>query len=205
VLGSAEDGRVRFRAVNSCIRLAHAVDGMALWTVEDLARDPLIQRGAPSQAGGAPAPLHPAQESMVQCHGSQCGFCTPGFVMSLFGMYQNHVCRGREVTRELAVAELSGNLCRCTGYRPILDAAQSMAGLPLQPVDESALLERLQALQAGPARPDGDALADGSYLAPGTLAGLLAARAAHPDAQVVAGTTDVGLWITKQHRRFERV
>ncbi|WP_181955659.1 FAD binding domain-containing protein, partial [Raoultella terrigena] len=81
----------------------------------------------------------------------------------------------------------------------------SMAGLPLQPVDESALLERLQALQAGPARPDGDALADGSYLAPGTLAGLLAARAAHPDAQVVAGTTDVGLWITKQHRRFERV
>lgn len=205
VLGSAEDGRVRFRAVNSCIRLAHAVDGMALWTVEDLARDPLIQRGTPFQADGASAPLHPAQESMVQCHGSQCGFCTPGFVMSLFGMYQNHVCRGQEVTRELAVAELSGNLCRCTGYRPILDAARSMAELPLQPVDENALLERLRALQPGPARPDGDAPADGSYLAPGTLAELLAARAAHPDAQVVAGTTDVGLWITKQHRRFERV
>ena len=65
--------------------------------------------------------LHPAQEAMVQCHGSQCGFCTPGFVMSLFGMYQNHVCHGGTISRELAQEELSGNLCRCTGYRPILD------------------------------------------------------------------------------------
>ena len=60
---------------------------------------------------------------MVQCHGSQCGFCTPGFVMSLFGLYQNRVCHGESVTREQAQAALSGNLCRCTGYRPILDAA----------------------------------------------------------------------------------
>ncbi|WP_415268385.1 xanthine dehydrogenase small subunit [Acidovorax sacchari] len=195
VLGSEEGGRLRLRAVNSCIRLAHAIDGMALWTVEDLAQDPLIQRDAP-------APLHPAQEAMVQCHGSQCGFCTPGFVMSLFGMYQNHVCQGRAVTREMAVAELSGNLCRCTGYRPILDAAVRMAELPAQPVDEGAVLERLRELRNPVAAPQ-----DGTpgYLAPETLAGLLAARAAHPDAQIVAGTTDVGLWITKQHRRFERV
>jgi xanthine dehydrogenase small subunit len=67
---------------------------------------------------------------MVDLHGSQCGFCTPGFVMSLFGMYQNHVCKGEPITRELAQEELSGNLCRCTGYRPILDAAQAMAALP---------------------------------------------------------------------------
>ena len=77
VLGEAVDGAVQYRAVNSCIRLAHAVDGLALWTVEDLA--------------GPDGQLHPAQEAMVQCHGSQCGFCTPGFVMSLFGMYQNRV------------------------------------------------------------------------------------------------------------------
>ena len=64
---------------------------------------------------------------MVQAHGSQCGFCTPGFVMSLFGMYQNHVARGRSVTRELAQEELSGNLCRCTGYVKIIAAVQAAA------------------------------------------------------------------------------
>ena len=80
--------------------------------------------------------MHPAQEAMVQCHGSQCGFCTPGFVMSLFGMYQNHVCRGEPITRELAQEELSGNLCRCTGYRPILDAAAN-GELPLVRIDEA--------------------------------------------------------------------
>jgi xanthine dehydrogenase small subunit len=143
--------------------------------------------------------LHPAQEAMVRCHGSQCGFCTPGFVMSLFGMYQNHVCQGREVTRALAQEELSGNLCRCTGYRPILDAAQQMARLPAARVDEAALLAQLRAI--GPsATPEG-----GRYLAPDSLNALLAARAAHPDAQLVAGCTDVGLWVTKQHRRFDKV
>jgi xanthine dehydrogenase small subunit len=123
VLGEADDGQLRYRAINSCIRLAHSVDGMALWTVEDLA--------------SADGTLHPAQEAMVQCHGSQCGFCTPGFVMSLFGMYQNHTCRGEAVTRALAQEELSGNLCRCTGYRPILDAAQAMAGVAGGGVDEA--------------------------------------------------------------------
>jgi len=169
VLGEARDGRVHYSAVNSCIRLAHSVNGMALWTVEDLAEDPLIQPVAsahkPSRADGGlgarsagtgmdmqvhedsehratthpvrAVGLHPAQEAMVQCHGSQCGFCTPGFVMSLFGMYQNHVCHGAPITRELAQEELSGNLCRCTGYRPILDAAQQMAALPAMAVNEA--------------------------------------------------------------------
>ena len=79
VLGQIEGGALRFRAINSCIRLAHSIDGMALWTVEDLA--------------AADGTLHPAQQAMLQCHGSQCGFCTPGFVMSLFGMYQNHIAQ----------------------------------------------------------------------------------------------------------------
>ncbi len=182
--GPTDAPRIRYRAINACIRLAHSIDGMALWTVEDLA--------APDGR------LHPAQEAMVQCHGSQCGFCTPGFVMSLFGMYQNHVRRGRPVTRELAQQELSGNLCRCTGYRPILDAAQSMAQLPAVAVDEAALTAQLQVLQR-------EASSDASYLAPGTLEGLLAARAQHPHAQLVAGCTDVGLWVTKMHREFAQV
>jgi xanthine dehydrogenase small subunit len=210
VLGEERDGRLHYRAVNSCIQLAHAVDGRALWTVEDLAADD--------------GTLHPAQEAMVRCHGSQCGFCTPGFVMSLFGMYQNHVCKGRAISRELAQEELSGNLCRCTGYRPILDAARTMAELPKVAVDEEHLLGKLNSLR-DPVRPEpvagpspaastgsgqastGSARteAGGIYLAPETLHELLSARAAFPQAQVVAGCTDVGLWVTKQHQRFPQV
>lgn len=184
VLGEADGGQVHYRAINSCIRLAHSIDGMALWTVEDIAQDNA---------------LHPAQEAMVQCHGSQCGFCTPGFVMSLFGMYQNHVCKGEPITRELAQEELSGNLCRCTGYRPILDAAQAMAALPPVKVDETALLRQLQSLRTEPG------MTETGYLAPRTLAGLLQARAGRPEAQLVAGCTDVGLWVTKMHREFGQV
>ncbi|CAN7568141.1 xanthine dehydrogenase small subunit [Acidovorax sp. LjRoot194] len=252
VLGEPRDGHVHYSAVNSCIRLAHSVDGMALWTVEDLAEDPLIQPAdeppKPSRADGGlgarsagtgmdiqvhedsehrattptvrAAGLHPAQEAMVQCHGSQCGFCTPGFVMSLFGMYQRHVvplqavgCTTQAthpiqtiqpiqpITREMAQEDLSGNLCRCTGYRPILDAAQQMAALPPVAVNETLLLQKLQQMnESGPA-----AAPDSSYIAPTTLPELLAARAAHPGAQIVAGCTDVGLWVTKQHKQYERI
>jgi xanthine dehydrogenase small subunit len=187
VIAQPRDGTLDYRAINSCIRLAHSIDGMALWTVEDLVGD-----------DGA---LHPAQEAMVRCHGSQCGFCTPGFVMSLFGMYQNHVCRNEPITRELAQEELSGNLCRCTGYRPILDAAQQMGELPQRRVDEQAVLRQLATLAVKRAQVP----ATGSYLDPRSLPELLALRAAHPDAQIVAGCTDVGLWVTKMHMQFGRV
>ena len=202
VLGEARGGRVHYQAVNSCIRLAHSIDGMALWTVEDLAEDPLIQPvGDTAPAAQHTITLHPAQEAMVQCHGSQCGFCTPGFVMSLFGMYQNHVCNNQPITRELAQEELSGNLCRCTGYRPILDAAQQMAALPAMAVDEAQLLQKLELLAL-----EKQALeANSSYISPTTLPALLAARAAHPHAQIVAGCTDVGLWITKLHKQYAQI
>ena len=187
VLGEKDGDGIRYRAINSCIRLAHSVDGMALWTVEDIA--------------GADGTPHPAQQAMVQCHGSQCGFCTPGFVMSLFGMYQNHVCSGTPITRELAQQELSGNLCRCTGYRPILDAAQQMAQLPPVAVDEASLLSKLEQLV-----PTGRAQEpDSSYISPRNLPELLSARSGHPQAQIVAGCTDVGLWVTKMHRQFAQV
>lgn len=186
VLGEAVDGQLRYRAINSCIRLAHSVDGMAVYTAEDIT--------SPS------GELHPAQEALVQCHGSQCGFCTPGFVMSLFGLYQN-TKGGKGITREQAQTDLSGNLCRCTGYRPILEAAQQMGQLPLPDgcaVDEAATVAALQALKPRTA-------SNATYLRPTTLSALLQARAAHPQAQVVAGTTDVGLWVTKQHQRFAQV
>lgn len=187
VLGEVVNGRLRYKAINSCIRLAHSVDGMAVYTAEDIA--------APS------GELHPAQEAMVQCHGSQCGFCTPGFVMSLFGMYQN-TQGAKGIDREQAQADLSGNLCRCTGYRPILDAAQQMGRLLLPAgcaVDEAATVAALSELKKK--KP----MAEASYLRPTTLANLLQARSALPKAQVVAGTTDVGLWVTKMHKRFPQV
>jgi xanthine dehydrogenase small subunit len=231
VLGEARDGKLHYSAVNSCIRLAHSVNGMALWTVEDLAEDPLIQPvGDDASAARQSITLHPAQEAMVQCHGSQCGFCTPGFVMSLFGMYQkyiaptlptacgslppegalaprggpsalDHVCHGQPITRELAQEELSGNLCRCTGYRPILDAAQQMAALPAMAVNEPLALQKLELLALNHQALE----ANSSYISPTTLTDLLAARAAHPAAQVVAGCTDVGLWVTKQHKQYDRI
>jgi xanthine dehydrogenase small subunit len=217
VLGEAHDGKLRYSAVNSCIRLAHSIDGMALWTVEDLTADPLIQPvgdAAPMRAAG----LHPAQEAMVQCHGSQCGFCTPGFVMSLFGMYQQHIAPTLNdasaappdgsvppITRERAQEALSGNLCRCTGYRPILDAAQQMAALPPRAVNEASLLQKLELLSKSRRAQYADLTSNQAYLAPTSLPALLAARAAHPEAQVVAGCTDVGLWVTKQHKQYSRI
>ncbi len=186
VVGELDGPQLRYRAINSCIRLAHSIDGLALWTVEDI-----------EGPGGR---LHPAQQAMVQCHGSQCGFCTPGFVMSLFGMYQNHTCRGYPVMRAMAREELSGNLCRCTGYKPILDAACAMGGLPEQRVDETAVLQQLQQL-AQSQRTDPDA----SYLAPRSVRALLRERAQHPQSQLVAGCTDVGLWVTKMHMQFGSV
>ncbi len=187
VLGEKSGNQIKYSAVNSCIRLAHSIDGMALWAVEDIA----------TQDGG----LHPAQKAMVECHGSQCGFCTPGFVMSLFGMYQNRVCQGETVTRQLAQQDLSGNLCRCTGYRPILDAAQAMAALPAVTVDEVKLLQKLKQTihKRRGLEPDF------TYLLPKTLPELLQLRTAHPKAQIVAGCTDVGLWINKLHMDFAHV
>ncbi|MFZ3127920.1 MAG: xanthine dehydrogenase small subunit, partial [Rhodoferax sp.] len=185
VVAQAQGDRLQYRAINSCIRLAHSIDGMALWTVEDL-----------TQTDGS---LHPAQQAMVDSHGSQCGFCTPGMVMSLFGLYQNHA--GTAITREQAQQALSGNLCRCTGYRPILDAAQAMQALPPARVNEADVLSKLQLLTQVKRASE----ADLAYISPHTLPELLTARARYPDAQLVAGGTDVGLWVTKQHRQLGRV
>ena len=192
VLGDKHEGQLRFRAVNSCIRLAHSVDGMAVWTAADIASD-------------AASALHPVQEAMLQCHASQCGFCTPGFVMSLFAMYQNHTCKGHAISRELAQRELSGNLCRCTGYRPILDAAHMLRALPMVRLDEPGLLQKIELLTHVSIGLETDLITKTGYKSPVSLEKLLQMRAAHPGAQIVAGTTDVGLWVNKQHRQFDQV
>jgi xanthine dehydrogenase small subunit len=190
VVGEEKNGKLELSAINSCIRTAHSVDGLALWTVEDI--------------GGTPGTLHPVQQAMVQCHGSQCGFCTPGFVMSLFGLYEKK--SGQTINREQAQAALSGNLCRCTGYRPILDAAVAMQQLPSVKVDDAAVLNDLRRMAAlGKAKKAPAASLDPGYLLPTRLNELLQLRAQFPQAQLVAGCTDVGLWINKMHMQFERI
>ncbi|MGB6008355.1 xanthine dehydrogenase small subunit [Castellaniella sp.] len=186
VMVAEPDGRggVTMRAVNSCIQFLPTLDGKALYTVEDL-----------RQPDGS---LHPVQQAMVDCHGSQCGFCTPGFVMSLWGMYLAHGPQDPAPTRAQIDDALSGNLCRCTGYQPIIRAADEMYQLPAVAFDRAALAKALAALQ----RDDVFSYThDGhTFHAPRTLAQLAQLRLDHPDARILAGSTDVGLWVTKQQR-----
>jgi xanthine dehydrogenase small subunit len=184
VVAEAVDGQLQYRAVNSCIKPAHAIDGLALWTAADLA-----------QTDGT---LHPVQQAMLAFHGSQCGFCTPGFVMSLFALYQRTVARGQALDKHSAQEALSGNLCRCTGYRPIVQAACSLSAEPAQAVDENPIVAALQQLVA-------TEKTNGAYLRPSTLSALLQARARLPQAQLIAGATDAGLWITQGLRRLPQI
>ncbi|MGZ5199912.1 MAG: xanthine dehydrogenase small subunit [Telluria sp.] len=187
VIGSLEQGELELKAVNSCIQFLPTLDGKALFSVEDL-----------QQPDGA---LHPVQQALVECHGSQCGFCTPGFAMSLWGLYLKQ--DGQTPTRAQIDDTLSGNLCRCTGYRPIIDAARRMCELPKAGFDRAALAEQLAALQ----RETGfDYAGDGQrFYAPRSVAELVELRVAHPQAVLLAGCTDVGLWVTKQMRELGEI
>ena len=178
---------VRLTTVNACLQFLPTLDGKALFTVEDLK----------AIGGGA---LHPAQQAMVDCHGSQCGFCTPGFVMSLWAGYEQHAVRATRPTRQQLADELSGNLCRCTGYRPILDAGQRMFDLPAAALDTAPVLAALRAMRDDAALAYAPAGGGGRFFAPHTLDELAALREQHPDAQLLAGSTDVGLWVNKQFR-----
>ncbi|HXA47423.1 MAG TPA: xanthine dehydrogenase small subunit [Burkholderiaceae bacterium] len=186
VIGELQDGQVQLRSVNSCIQLLPTLDGKALFTIEDL-----------KQNDGA---LHPVQQSMVECHGSQCGFCTPGFVMSLWDLYLRQEAKAGVPTRKEIDDALSGNLCRCTGYRPIIDAAQRMCQLPPVSFDRTALHGALQDLQRE--QPLTYSANGQTFHAPRTLEQLVAVRSANPKATILAGSTDVGLWVTKQMRNL---
>lgn len=172
---------LRLRSVNACIRFLPTLDGKALLTVEDLK----------PAAGGT---LHPVQQALVDCHGSQCGFCTPGFAMSLTACYERHCEAGTRPTRQALADELAGNLCRCTGYRPILDAGQKMFDLNTVRLDTAPIVAALQQLQAEPP------LSLPGFEAPRSLDDLAALREARPQATLLAGATDIGLWNNKQFR-----
>ena len=172
---------LRLRSVNACIRFLPTLDGKALLTVEDL--QPI--------AGGQ---LHPVQQALVDCHGSQCGFCTPGFAMSMTACYERHCEAGTRPTRQDLADELSGNLCRCTGYRPILDAGQKMFDYSTARLDAAPIVQALQTLRDEPP------LSLPGFEAPRSLDELATLREAHPQATLLAGATDIGLWHNKQFR-----
>ena len=176
---------IRYRALNACILLMPMLEGRSVTTVEHLRR----KDGA----------LHPAQQAIVDAHGAQCGFCTPGFVMSLYTAYLNEPDRGSTPIDDL----LAGNLCRCTGYGPVVTAARAMHDLPRPPGAAEARQDAILQLQAL-AHGETVALAGvGSrFYAPATLDDLAKLCEQHPDATILSGGTDVGLWITKQHRRI---
>ncbi|MBA4223926.1 MAG: xanthine dehydrogenase small subunit [Methylobacterium sp.] len=189
VVGRLDGDRLRYEAINACIRFLPTLDGCHVLTVEHLK--------APDGT------LHPVQQAMVDCHGSQCGFCTPGFIMSLLALWLNE--RAPSVQR--IEDALAGNLCRCTGYEPIIAAAQRMdsaerkndrfvAGMP-------ATVARLKALADGETIAIGDG--ERHFYAPATVEALAELVSTHPQATLVAGATDVGLWVTKGMRRLDPV
>ena len=181
LVGRLHHGRLRYEPINACIRFLASCHGCHVVTIEHL-------RGA---NGG----LHPVQAAMVEHHGSQCGFCTPGFVMALYGLWMQNP------RPDMGAVEtaLQGNLCRCTGYEPIVKAAFAASEAGGQHMDALAVeRERITAILAAiPATRVEFARGDDRAILPADAADLAQVLAEHPKATIVAGATDVGLWVTK--------
>ncbi|WP_417704446.1 xanthine dehydrogenase small subunit [Pseudomonas sp.] len=184
VVGELIGERVRYRTLNSCLTFVSSLHGKQLITVEDLKHQ---------------GQLHSVQQAMVDCHGSQCGFCTPGFIMSLFALQKNSKGYDKGATMEA----LAGNLCRCTGYRPIIDAAEQ-ACCQKQPDQfdafESNTVAQLQAI--APRETAELNSGDKRCLVPLTVADLADLYAANPEARLLAGGTDLALEVTQFHREL---
>ena len=184
VVGELDGERVRYRTLNSCLTFVSSLHGKQLITVEDLKHQ---------------GKLHSVQQAMVDCHGSQCGFCTPGFIMSLFALQKNSTGFDKGATLEA----LAGNLCRCTGYRPIIDAAEQ-ACCQKQPDQfdafEADTVTRLKAI--APRETAELNSGDKRCLVPLTVADLADLYTANPEARLLAGGTDLALEVTQFHREL---
>ena len=194
VVGDVVDGKIVYSSVNSCILFLPSLDGKQILTVESV----------------ADGTLHPVQQAMVDLHGSQCGFCTPGIIMSLLTLHLNGGAKhlnGGIKTRQAIDDALAGNLCRCTGYGPIIDAAEVACATPVDEVWQS----RIQDAQAQLIAWSKDTAAlkveakSGLYMAPKTPEQLATCLTDHPDVTLVAGATDVGLWVTKMGKRLNPI
>ncbi|WP_295807846.1 xanthine dehydrogenase small subunit [uncultured Nitratireductor sp.] len=190
LVGRLRHGDLAYESVNACIRFLGSLDGCHVVTVEHLRR--------------ADGTLHPVQQAMVDHHGSQCGFCTPGFVMSLYALWM----REPQLSERAIEKALQGNLCRCTGYEPIVRAAQAVSDYGDVASDPLAT-ERAAVIAALEAMKDGVRVEIGSgrerLLIPADVDDFAAILEAEPKATIVAGATDVGLWVTKFMREISPV
>ena len=174
--------RLRYRSLNSCLTFVSSLHGKQLISVEDLKYQ---------------GQLHSVQKAMVDCHGSQCGFCTPGFVMSLFALQKNSTAANSHQAHEA----LAGNLCRCTGYRPILAAAERACAVPAGDQFDALEAQTIAALKAITPTQTGELSRDGKRcLLPLTISDLADLYDAHPQARLLAGGTDLALEVTQLHR-----
>ena len=187
VVASVQNERLHYESINSCISFVGALHGKQLITVEHLAQG---------------KKLHPVQQAMVVCHGSQCGFCTPGFVMSLFSMAKQGAVQSASARAHID-EHLGGNLCRCTGYRPIIDAAESVLQIGSDTSadhfseNESAVIKQLQSIQDTPSK-------DG-FFRPKTLADIFLLREQYPEAPLLAGGTDLALEVTQKLNQYPAI
>lgn len=187
LVGRLAGDEIIYDSVTACIRFVASLHGTHVVTIEHLRGD-----------NGA---LHPVQQAMVDHHGSQCGFCTPGFVMSLYGLWM----REPNPTRSAIEKALQGNLCRCTGYAPIIRAAEAISsygqpqGDPLW-AERIAVKDKIKALNDGRRVELGEG--DKKVIIPASVDDFAAAYEAHPQARIVSGSTDVGLWVTKFMRNI---
>ncbi|PTS86361.1 xanthine dehydrogenase small subunit [Pseudomonas sp. HMWF032] len=189
VVGELFGERVRYRTLNSCLTFVSSLHGKQLITVEDLKHK---------------GQLHSVQQAMVDCHGSQCGFCTPGFVMSLFALQKNQAASGSSGFNKADTLEaLAGNLCRCTGYRPIIDAAEQACCQKQPDQFDAAEAQTVAQLKAIAPRETAELNSgDKRCLLPLTVADLADLYAANPEARLLAGGTDLALEVTQFHREL---
>jgi xanthine dehydrogenase small subunit len=197
-LNAAGNG-VDYVPVNSCIQLLPTLDGKSVKTIESLQK--------------ADGRLHPVQDEMIKCHGSQCGFCTPGIVMSLVNLVQVVPSPSRQQITD----SLSGNLCRCTGYTPIIEAAfkavEKKSELKLDDHADVALLQEIQRAMTPTLTLDGDILVQpvvrtkkgNEFVSPATLAEVADYLLKHPTTTLLAGSTEIGLQVNKKFSRPEHI
>ncbi|MCW5720525.1 MAG: xanthine dehydrogenase small subunit [Devosia sp.] len=187
LVGKLLGDEIVYDSVTACIRFVASLHGTHVVTIEHLR--------------GENGVLHPVQQAMVDHHGSQCGFCTPGFVMSLYGLWM----RDPNPSRPAIEKALQGNLCRCTGYAPIIRAAEAMSRYG-QPQGDPLWAERIAVTEAIKAMHDGRrvelGVGENQIIIPASLDDFAAIYEANPEARIVAGSTDVGLWVTKFMRRI---
>ncbi len=187
VLGELKKNEIIYKAINACIAFVPALQGKQLLVVEDL----VTEKGD----------LHPVQEAMVKYHGSQCGFCTPGFVMSLFSMYKNHNSYNNELIKD----SIAGNLCRCTGYRPIIDAAKSLNKINKSDQFKKNKKNTIKLLKKINLKNIFIENKGKKYFSPRTIKELKKVIKKNSNSHFLSGGTDLSLIVTKERKDINNI